>query len=80
MRIILPEGWKLSAPYRASWIRVETRNGIPRRVISHPMRRTLTNPYDDAARTTDAALNATTLDYINAILANYGQIPAHVIS
>lgn len=78
MKLILPKGWSLSAPYRATWIRTETRDGIPRRLVSHPMRRTLTNPYDDAERTTDAALNATTLDYINTILHNYDETPAQV--
>lgn len=71
MKILLPKGWTLSAPYRASL-------HISGRPTTHPMRRTLTNPYDDAERTTDAALNATTLDYINTILSNYGEIPAQV--
>ena len=77
MKLILPPGWTLSAPARVSWIRTETRNGVPRSVISHPMRRTLTSP-DGCERSTAAALNADTLEYINTILQNYGEKPATV--
>lgn len=70
MKILLPKGWTLSAPYRASL-------HISGRPTTHPQCRTLTSP-DGCERTTDAALNATTLDYINTILSNYGEIPAQV--
>lgn len=70
--LLLPTGWAISKPYRATWIQSV-------KPTTHPMVRDFTNPHDDATRTLPAKLTVEALEEVQRILANYGA-PAAVLA
>lgn len=70
--LLLPAGWAISKPYRATWIQAGKRT-------THPTVRDFTNPHDDAVRVLPASLTVEALEEVQRILANYGA-PAAVLA
>lgn len=70
--LLLPAGWAISKPYRATWIQA----GKP---TTHPMVRDFTNPHDTTVRVLPATLTVEALEQVQTTLANY-DAPAAVLA
>lgn len=70
--LLLPAGWAISKPYRATWVQA----GKP---TTKPMVRDLTNPHDDAVRVLPAVLTVEALATVQTVLGNY-DAPAAVLA